>query len=157
MGGVCGRSLTEGKILFTGRQTCSLYLVLWLCDYDPSPNQLFSILKFDTWACQGMWKPSRGSCWGWQVSLAITISVGRGCGRPVQGVFIAMGAKTDAILIFGTRGTEKTFFNISIPYIYLEYISKKLCKCIDRTFLFNMKYAHIFVLWGNSRLKSYFQ
>ena len=26
MGGVCGR-----KILFTGRQTCSLYLVLWLC------------------------------------------------------------------------------------------------------------------------------
>ena len=31
MGGVCGRSLTPGKILFTGRQTCSLYLVLWLC------------------------------------------------------------------------------------------------------------------------------
>ena len=30
-GGVCGRSLTAGKILFTGRQTCSLYLVLWLC------------------------------------------------------------------------------------------------------------------------------
>ena len=27
MGGVCGRSLTVGKILFTGRQTCSLYLV----------------------------------------------------------------------------------------------------------------------------------
>ena len=25
---VCGRSLTAGKILFTGRQTCSLYLVL---------------------------------------------------------------------------------------------------------------------------------
>ena len=24
MGGVCGRSLTAGKILFTGRQTCSL-------------------------------------------------------------------------------------------------------------------------------------
>ena len=32
MGGVCGRSLTAGKILFTGRQTCSLYLVLWLRD-----------------------------------------------------------------------------------------------------------------------------
>ena len=32
MGGVCGRSLMAGKILFTGRQTCSLYLVLWLCD-----------------------------------------------------------------------------------------------------------------------------
>ena len=32
-GGVCGRSLTVGKILFTGRQTCSLYLVLWLCDF----------------------------------------------------------------------------------------------------------------------------
>ena len=31
MGGVCGRSLTEGIILFTGLQTCSLYLVLWLC------------------------------------------------------------------------------------------------------------------------------
>ena len=31
MGGVCGRSLTAGKIHFTGRQTCSLYLVLWLC------------------------------------------------------------------------------------------------------------------------------
>ena len=31
MGGVCGRSLSAGKILFTGRQTCSLYLVL-LCD-----------------------------------------------------------------------------------------------------------------------------
>ena len=28
MGGVCGRSLTDGKILFTGRQRCSLYLVL---------------------------------------------------------------------------------------------------------------------------------
>ena len=28
MGGVCGRSLTAGKILFTGRQTCSLYLIL---------------------------------------------------------------------------------------------------------------------------------
>ena len=31
IGGVCGRSLTAGKILFTGRQTCSLYLVLRLC------------------------------------------------------------------------------------------------------------------------------
>ena len=30
-GGVCGRSLTERNILFTGTQTCSLYLVLWLC------------------------------------------------------------------------------------------------------------------------------
>ena len=30
-GGVCRRSLTAGKILFTWRQTCSLYLVLWLC------------------------------------------------------------------------------------------------------------------------------
>ena len=28
---VYGRSLTAGKVLFTGRQTCSLYLVLWLC------------------------------------------------------------------------------------------------------------------------------
>ena len=27
-GGVCGRSLSAGKILFTGRQTCSLYLEL---------------------------------------------------------------------------------------------------------------------------------
>ena len=31
MGGVCGRRLTARKILFSGRQTCSLYLVLWLC------------------------------------------------------------------------------------------------------------------------------
>ena len=36
MGGVCGRSLTAGKILFTGRQTCSLYLVLWFCAFLPS-------------------------------------------------------------------------------------------------------------------------
>ena len=28
MGGICGRILTAGKILFSGRQTCSLYLVL---------------------------------------------------------------------------------------------------------------------------------
>ena len=28
-GGVCGRSLTAGKILFTGRQTCYLYLVYY--------------------------------------------------------------------------------------------------------------------------------
>ena len=34
-GRVCGRSLTAGKILFTGRQTCSFYLVLWLCDSSP--------------------------------------------------------------------------------------------------------------------------
>ena len=33
---VNGRSLTAGKIHFTGRQTCSLYLVLWLCDADYS-------------------------------------------------------------------------------------------------------------------------
>ena len=32
-GRVCGRSLTVGKILFTGMQTCSLYLVLWHCDF----------------------------------------------------------------------------------------------------------------------------
>ena len=30
-GGDCGRSLTVGKILITGKQTYSLYLVLWLC------------------------------------------------------------------------------------------------------------------------------
>ena len=30
-GGVCRQSLTAEKILFTGRQTCSLYLVLSLC------------------------------------------------------------------------------------------------------------------------------
>ena len=29
MGEVCGRSLTAMKILFTGRQTCTLYLVLY--------------------------------------------------------------------------------------------------------------------------------
>ena len=32
--GVCGWSLTSEKILFTGRLTCSLYLVLWqMCLY----------------------------------------------------------------------------------------------------------------------------
>ena len=30
MGGVCGRSLTGGKILFTGRQTCSLFSIMTL-------------------------------------------------------------------------------------------------------------------------------
>ena len=34
-GEVCGQSLTAGKILFAGRQTCSLYLVLWLCEWNP--------------------------------------------------------------------------------------------------------------------------
>ena len=29
--GACRRSLTAEKILYTGRQTCCLYLVLWLC------------------------------------------------------------------------------------------------------------------------------
>ena len=40
MGGVCGRSLTAGKIRFTGRQTCSLYLVLWLCDMAQQFNSM---------------------------------------------------------------------------------------------------------------------
>ena len=31
---VYGRSLTAGKILFTGRQKCSLYLVLRPCGYN---------------------------------------------------------------------------------------------------------------------------
>ena len=39
-GGVCGRSLTAGKILFTGRQTCSLYLVLWLCVGDAGERRI---------------------------------------------------------------------------------------------------------------------
>ena len=41
MGGVCGRSLTAGKILFTGRQTCSLYLALWLCAWNESLSNFF--------------------------------------------------------------------------------------------------------------------
>ena len=44
MGGVCGRSLTAGKILSAGRQTCSLYLVLWLCAAEAS-------LRKDRGAC----------------------------------------------------------------------------------------------------------
>ena len=47
-GGVCGRSLTAGKILFTGRQTWSLYLVLWLCgviQYRKKPHQDCLALK----------------------------------------------------------------------------------------------------------------
>ena len=38
-GGVCRRSLTVGKILFSGRQTCSLYLVLWLCGWGGIPRE----------------------------------------------------------------------------------------------------------------------
>ena len=41
MGGVCGRSLTAGKILFTESQTCSLYLVLWLCGHNHCKHALF--------------------------------------------------------------------------------------------------------------------
>ena len=36
-GRVCGRSLAAGKILFTGRQIWSLYLVLWLCALSRQP------------------------------------------------------------------------------------------------------------------------
>ena len=48
-GGVCGRSLTEGKIIFTGRQTCSLYLVLWIIDAGllmPVPHPGHSVIIF---------------------------------------------------------------------------------------------------------------
>ena len=45
-GGVCGRSLTEGKILFTGRQTCSLYFVLGLCGRGNSPGIAASLIFF---------------------------------------------------------------------------------------------------------------
>ena len=50
MGGVCGRSLTAGKILFTGGQTCCLYLVLWLCASIPATPKfrLLSFQKFDS-------------------------------------------------------------------------------------------------------------
>ena len=41
MGGVCGRNLTAGKILFTERQTCSLYLVLWLLKEGTSRIHVF--------------------------------------------------------------------------------------------------------------------
>ena len=50
MGGVCGRSLTAGKILFTGRQTCSLYLVLYSVALDcltrHRPQLLISYLQY---------------------------------------------------------------------------------------------------------------
>ena len=43
-GGVCGRSLTAGEILFTGRQTCSLYLILWLCGLNSQKPAYKSLL-----------------------------------------------------------------------------------------------------------------
>ena len=54
-GGVCGRSLTVGKILFTGRQTCSLYLVLWLCGQGgPNPSLSCTLRCTLMWAL-GLW------------------------------------------------------------------------------------------------------
>ena len=48
-GGVCGRSLTAVKILFTKRQTCSLYLVLWLCEcYARSRREIRNTI-FNKW------------------------------------------------------------------------------------------------------------
>ena len=44
IGGVCRRSLTAGKILFSGRQTCSLYLVLWLCDANEFETNIGRVL-----------------------------------------------------------------------------------------------------------------
>ena len=41
---LCGRSSTAGKILFTWRQTCSLYLVLWLCA-SICKNNIFSVVS----------------------------------------------------------------------------------------------------------------
>ena len=61
MGGVCGRSLSAGKILFAGRQTCSLYLVLCLCADLSLP---------DIWP--GLWL---GSCVVWWQN-----STSRACG-----------------------------------------------------------------------------
>ena len=51
MRGVCGRSLTARKILFTGRQTCSLYLVLWLCGWFFKQGILMGI--FISWKIEG--------------------------------------------------------------------------------------------------------
>ena len=45
MGGVCGRSLTPGKFLFAGRQTCSLYLALWFMTLCFQAMHIFSVQK----------------------------------------------------------------------------------------------------------------
>ena len=50
MVGVCGRSLTAGKILFTGRQTCSFYSVLWLCATDALKPYREPPISFDVYA-----------------------------------------------------------------------------------------------------------
>ena len=52
MGGVCGRSLTAGKILFTGRQTWSLYLVL---DVDPQRDDDASPMSTDRCMLRPTW------------------------------------------------------------------------------------------------------
>ena len=56
MEGVCGRSLTSGKILFAGRQTCSLYLVWWLCAVS---------------ACKNLWAKNRDERRGRKQTLAV--------------------------------------------------------------------------------------
>ena len=58
-GGACGRSLTAGKILFTGRQTCSLYLVLWLCDICSVLCTHISVLFRSKWREVIVMKPRR--------------------------------------------------------------------------------------------------
>ena len=45
IGGVCGRSLTPGKILFGGRQTCSLYLALGFMTLCFLAMHIFSVQK----------------------------------------------------------------------------------------------------------------
>ena len=44
--GVCGRILKAEKILFTRRQACSLYLVLWLCgNSTPWPAKVTAVFS----------------------------------------------------------------------------------------------------------------
>ena len=74
MGGVCGRSLTAGKILFAGRQTFSLYLVLWLCAMNTVKISTHLSFRGAEW-CQRLggrglrWRGGCDSCRGVGVSL----------------------------------------------------------------------------------------
>ena len=69
-GGVCGRSLMAGKILFTGRQTCSLYFVLWLWAQKWLKKVVHAALcELRRWEAQHHLPQSLSSNWLWAIKL----------------------------------------------------------------------------------------
>ena len=101
MGGVCGRSLTEGKILFTGRQTCSLYLVLWLC------GSLDPVVSIITLCVHRVIILNRGSMFAfpWREFSPPLSSAEKDCSHR---------RKRDRKRC-NYRGTQNTYFSLSAP------------------------------------------